>query len=81
MLSGPLTPIDYCKTSKLKEHLCEVYLFDSSLHSSSRIPFLVDDKGKHLSAHTKEAIWQRIQPSINQQHVHTKGTVLYGEML
>ena len=37
---------------------------------------LVDDKGKHLSAHTKEAIWQRIQPFINQQHVHNQGTVL-----
>jgi len=62
----------------------EVHLFDSSLHFSSRsltISFIVDDKGKHLSAHTKEAIWQRIQPFINQQHVHIKGTVLRGEIL
>jgi len=50
------------------QHLCEVYLFTSFL--------LSDDEGKHLSAHTKEAIWQRIQPFINQQHVHTKETVL-----
>ena len=48
---------------------------DLSFQSS----FLVDDKGKHLSAHTKEAIWQRIQPFINQQHVHNQGTVLHGE--
>ena len=34
-----------------------------SFHSS----FLVDDGGKHLSAHL-EAKWQRIQPFINHQN-------------
>jgi hypothetical protein len=60
------------------------YFTLSSFHSASNSTHSfsqVDDKGKHLSAHTKEAIWQRIQPSINQQHVHNKGTVLHDETI
>ncbi len=57
--------------------------FTLSFHFFLQIPLIhslqVDDKGKHLSAHTKEAIWQHIQPFINQQHVHNQGTVLHGE--
>jgi len=69
----------------MEEHLCEVYLFVSFFSSFFLLislinHLIVDDKGKHLSAYAKEAIWQRIQPFINQQHVHNKGTVLHGEI-